>query len=119
MKSFKCDDAIEVLGVVFNGVNEMLEYARKKEPKDGVYVGEDSERYPCFDRSDYLYENRRYTNLVFATTREELELKLLILSEMDVLGGNYKKLTGALHPMLYWAGDKFYDVLLTENNEIE
>ena len=25
-------------------------------PKDGVYVGEDSHLYPCFDSEDYMYE---------------------------------------------------------------
>lgn len=117
MRAYKYNDTIEVLGASFNGVKEMIEYARKKDPKDGVYVGEDSQSYPCFDSSDYLYENRRYTNLVFATTRQELELKLKRLSGMRVLGSNYRKLTGALHPMLYWEGDRFFDVLLTESNE--
>ncbi|MGM9740276.1 MAG: hypothetical protein ACI3ZP_06690 [Candidatus Cryptobacteroides sp.] len=43
MRAYKYNDTIEVLGASFNGVKEMIEYARKKEPKDGVYVGEDSD----------------------------------------------------------------------------
>ena len=58
---------VEILGVSFNGVKDMIKHARDRMPKDGVYVGEDSQRYPCFDSSDSLYENRSYTNLVFAS----------------------------------------------------
>ena len=39
---------------------EAISYALKGEPKEGVYVGVISERYPCFDSHDYAYENRRY-----------------------------------------------------------
>ena len=43
MKRFKNNETIEVLGASFNGVKEMIEHARKRMPKDGVYVGEDSQ----------------------------------------------------------------------------
>ena len=37
MKRFKNNETIEVLGASFNGVKEMIEHARKRMPKDGVY----------------------------------------------------------------------------------
>ena len=76
MKRVKNNATVEVMGVKFFGVREMIRYARSERPKYGVYVGEDSERYPCFDYEDYATENRYYTNLVFADSREELERKL-------------------------------------------
>lgn len=114
MKRLKNNETIEVLGVSFNGVKDMIEHARNRTPKDGVYVGEDSIRYPCFDSSDYLYENRCYTNLVFAQSQEEVDEKLGVLERMDQQIGNYYKLTGGLHPMAYWGGDSFDDVCLTD-----
>ena len=49
MKKYKNNETIEVLGASFNGVKDMIVHARKRIPKDGVYVGEDSQLYPCFD----------------------------------------------------------------------
>ena len=61
MKKYKNNETIKVLGASFNGVKEMIEHARKRIPKDGVYVGEDSQLYPCFDSEDYMSENRYLT----------------------------------------------------------
>lgn len=114
MKRLKNNETIGVLGVSFNGVKDMIEHARKRISKDGVYVGEDSQLYPCFDSEDYLYENRYFTNLVFAKSQGELDKKLGVLKQMRQLSCNYNKLTGELHPMAYWQGDTCHDVLLTE-----
>ena len=54
MKRLKNNETIEVLGASFNGVKDMIEHARMRMPKDGVYVGEDSQLYPCFDSEDYM-----------------------------------------------------------------
>lgn len=62
MKRFKNNETIEVLGASFNGVKEMIEHARKRMPKDGVYVGEDSQLYPCFDSTIAKSKNSRPKN---------------------------------------------------------
>ena len=116
MKKYKNNDTIVVLGASFNGVKEMIEHARKRMPKDGVYVGEDSQLYPCFDSEDYMYENRSFTNLVFGSSQEEIDKKLKILNQVERYG-NYNKLTVELHPMAYWQGDTCHDVLLTDRDE--
>ena len=116
MKKYKNDETIVVLGASFNGVKEMIEHARKRIPKDGVFVGEDSQHYPCFDSEDYMYENRYFTNLVFAKSIEEIDEKLRILKQVERYG-NYNKLNSELHPMAYWQGDTCHDVLLTDRDE--
>lgn len=116
MKKYKNNETIVVLGASFNGVKEMIEHARKRMPKDGVYVGEDSQLYPCFDSEDYMYENRYFTNLVFAKSIEEIDEKLRILKQVERYG-NYNKLNSELHPMAYWQGDTCHDVLLTDRGE--
>ncbi len=113
MKQLKNNETIEVLGALFNGVKDMIEHARKRIPKDGVYVGEDSQRYPCFDSEDYMYEERYFTNLVFANSLDEIDKKLHILKQVERYS-NYNKLSSELHPMAYWQGDTCHDVLLTE-----
>ena len=116
MKQLKNNKTIEVLGASFNGVKDMIEHARKRMPKNGVYVGEDSNLYPCFDSEDYMYENRYFTNLVFAHSIEEIDEKLRILMHVEK-HGNYNKLTAELHPMAYWQGDTHHDVILTEETD--
>ena len=113
MKRVKNNETIEALGASFNGVKEMKEHARKRIPKDGVYVGEDSQLYPCFDSEDYMYENRYFTNLVFAKSLEEIDEKLRILNQVE-RHGNYNMLNCELHPMAFWQGDICHDVLLSE-----
>ena len=117
MKKFKNNETIEVMGASFDGVKDMIEHARKKTPKDGVYVGEDSKLYPCFDSEDYMYENRYFTNLVFGESQEEVDRKLKQLWGMSQFTCNYNKLTAELHPMAYWEGDTHHDVILTEEND--
>ena len=115
MRRFKNNETIVVLGASFKGVKDMIAHAWEGKPKEGVYVGEDSKRYPCFDSSDYAYESRRFTNLVFAKSKEELEFKLAKLKNMEQIRANYDKLTEELHPMAYWEGDSYDDVFLTED----
>lgn len=114
MKRYKNNKAIEVMGVSFKGVKDMICHAIDNVPKDGVFVGIDCKRYPCFDSSDYAYEDRYYTNLVFAKSQEELDEKMAILEKMYNPTCNYNKLTDELHPMAYWEGDRYHDVFLTE-----
>ena len=116
MKRLKNNETIEVMGALFNGVKDMIEHARKRIPKDGVFVGEDSQHYPCFDSEDYKYENRYFTNLFFGSSQEEIDKKLSILKQVERYG-NYNKLTAELHPMAYWQGDTCHDVLLTEKED--
>ena len=116
MKRLNNNETIVVLGASFNGVKEMIEHARKRMPKEGVYVGEDSHLYPCFDSEDDMSENRYFTNLVFAKSIEEIDEKLRRLKQVE-RHGNYNKLNCELHPMAYWQGDTHHDVLLTEETD--
>ena len=117
MKRVRNNATVEVMGVKFFGVREMIKHARLEKPKFGVYVGEDSERYPCFDYEDYATEDRYYTNLVFAESIEELKSKLGKLRSMRKMKYNYNKLTARLHPMAYWHGDNDDDVFFTEEGD--
>ena len=113
MKTYRNDEPIEVLGVTFNGVKDMICQAHARQPKGGVYVGVDARLYPCFDSSDYMYEDRHYTNIVFAHSQEELDAKMQQLRNIRAKG-NYNKLTDELHPMAYWEGDRFHKVYVVE-----
>ena len=115
MKTISNTGPIRVYGVTFENIREVIRHAVKEEPKNGVYVGEDSKLYPCFDSYDYASENRFYWNFVFATSKEELEKKLALLKKSDDVGMNYNKFTADLAPMAYWGGDTCYDVEVSED----
>lgn len=109
---YQKDSKIEMLGAVFDGVDDIINHARDGVDKDGVWVGEDSERYPCFDSEDSLYENRRYWNFVFSKDKDDLARRLDALRGTRQLASNYNKLSEALKPMAYWKGDRHDPVIM-------
>lgn len=114
MTTVDCNAKLTVLGVTFANVRDIINHAVKGLPKDGVYVGEDSESYPCFDYEDYATEKRRYWNFVFALSREEVEDKLKRLKAMSPIRMDYNKLNGQMSPMAYWQGDTHHKVHLID-----
>ena len=114
MKIVSNDSIIIIYGVEFYGVEELLKYATNKESKGGVYVELDSELYPCFDSSDYAYEDRYYCNFVFGRSKEEVmkkKEKLVCRRPHDAI---YRKLAQELAPMIYWRGDRYYPLEVME-----
>ncbi|MBM6884068.1 hypothetical protein [Bacteroides caecigallinarum] len=117
MKTIKNNQKMTILGSVFYGVEDIINHALSGRPQNGVYVGYDSERYPCFDSEDFIYERRQYWNFVFAVSLDDLAVKLEKLKNMKQLGYNFNKLTQELHPMAYWQGDSNNPILLTDEND--
>ncbi len=82
----------------------------KREPKQripGLHVLEIYEPYPCFDSSDFAYEDRCYSNFFFSKkpfTPEEIK----IITELD-RRGNLKFITDempeAALPSAYYEGE--------------
>lgn len=118
MKTIKNTNSFYVLGVKFENIQEAIFYAVKEMAKNGIYVGKDAERYPCFDSEDYASEDRFFWNIVFARSKEELDRKLVELKNVSPQT-NYNKFSEALAPMIYWGGDSIYDVIATEDIEAQ
>lgn len=108
---------ITVYGVTFHGFSDLKTYALSGRPKEKVYVGEDSKSYPCFDSSDYAFENRCYWNFVFARSKGELESKLDSLRRFQA-NGNYYKLNSEIYPMAYFGGDDNMPIEVTECDDL-
>lgn len=114
MKTIDRNGKIAVLGATFKGINDVIKHAVSGKAKDGVYVGEDSIAYPCFDDEDYANENRRFWNFMFAENREGMQQRLAALKKARVTKANYNKLSGQFAPMAYWGGDPNDKVRLVE-----
>ena len=116
MKTIKNTNSFDVLGVIFENIQEAIFYAIKEMAKNGIYVGKDAKRYPCFDSEDYASEDRFFWNIVFARSKEDLDRKLVELKSVSPQT-NHNKFSEALAPMVYWEGDCIYDVIATEDIE--
>ena len=81
MKTIDRNGKIAVLGATFKGINDVIKHAVSSKAKNGVYVGEDSMAYPCFDDEDYANENRRFWNFVFADNKEDMQQRLAALKK--------------------------------------
>ena len=75
MKTIKNTNSFYVLGVKFENIQEAIFYAIKEMTKNGIYVGKDAKRYPCFDSEDYVSEDRFFWNIVtrYATLYKDKE----------------------------------------------
>lgn len=109
---YQKDSKIKVLGVTFDGVEDIIKHARDGVDKNGVWVAEDSQSYPCFDSEDSLYENRRFWNFVFSKDKNDLNNRLEALRGLKPKANNYNKLTEDLRPIGYWGGDSQYPVII-------
>jgi hypothetical protein len=122
-KIFSCSihDDVEILGQVFHGLQDISAHVEMsqavgssckpsvREPKKmgRVHVGELWMSYPCFDSSDYLYENRTYQNYILRErpiTFEDMERLRKLPSGM-----NAQRLSPSVPedmlPMVYYVGD--------------
>ena len=122
-KIFSCSihDDVEILGLVFHGLQDISAHVEMsqavgssckpsvREPKKTgrVHVGELWMSYPCFDSSDYLYENRTYQNYILRErpiTFEDMERLRKLPSGM-----NAQRLSPSVPedmlPMVYYVGD--------------
>lgn len=93
-------------GVVFKGLADILSGIGSC--RDGVFVGSDSQGYPCFDEYDRQSEDRRYWNIYFAKSSDGLEEKRRLVGEVAPRA-NYCKLHEgvplAALPMIYYSGE--------------
>ena len=122
-KIFSCSihDDVEILGQVFHGLQDISAHVEMsqsvgssckpsvREPvkKGRVHVGELWMSYPCFDSSDFLYENRTYQNYILRErpiTFEDMERLRNLPS-----GINAQRLSPSVPedmlPMVYYVGD--------------
>ena len=115
-------DDFTLLGHTFHGLEDMESYMRPQEgEKQDVFVNRVIESYPCFDSSDYLYENRFFRNYIVRKhpIGEEEEERLEKLPSWD----NYNKVTEQIPddmlPVVYYKGDGDFMLVATakENND--
>lgn len=99
------DYTISVNGVVFEGINDIKDYWRRQTDTSHPYIVERSQRFPCFDSSDYAYENRYFWNFLFCHSKKEAERKELIMAQLRQ-GDNFclvnEDLPADMRPMLYY-----------------
>lgn len=120
---FSCSihDDVTILGHVFHGLNDIQAYVemtksdggsceaynREQDRKVKVHVGELWMSYPCFDSSDYMYENRSYQNYIFRDrpiTASDLKRLEQLPTHMNAQRLDLS-VPGDMFPMVYYVGD--------------
>lgn len=121
-------DKLEIGGHTFNGLDEIVKLTeisitgclhpcvtKKKVDGDGVHVGQVYQRYPCFDSSDYAYENRYYQNYI---VREKVitEMEMHKLNDIRSAGNGkriHEQTPEEMLPMVYYEGEGGFLLLAT------
>ena len=126
------DSTVEILGHIFYGIEDIdkavevsarvscsigdryIQREPAEKPVEGLHVLKLYEPYPCFDSSDYLYENRRYCNYFFSDkpfTDDDINRLASLPAQM-----NYCMVTPDLNssvlPAVYFGGSSYNPILV-------
>lgn len=103
------DCAISVGGVILEGVDAILDYVRTQTDSAKPFIIERSQRFPCFDASDYAYEKRYYRNFLICHSKQEADMKIGEMKKLEE-GSNFclvhKSLPADMRPMVYYQDEK-------------
>ena len=114
------NEKVIILGVEFDGIEDISNHSARKGPKNGIYVEQFVQRPPCFDSYDYYYEPY-YRYFVFGNSPQEVEEKIKLFHEVFMLTNylieesdspNYEKIFSVL-PVVYYR-----DAVTTNNEEM-
>lgn len=96
---------LSVGGMVFEGIEGIMDYVRTQTEGSSPYIVERSQRFPCFDSSDYAYENRYFRNFLICHSKQEADIKAKKMTQLRE-GGNFclvnNNLSADMRPMLYY-----------------
>lgn len=83
----------------------------------GLFVALIYEPYPCFDSSDYDYENRKYWNYFFSDKpfTNDILNKIANLPHEGNCRYVHKDLPAWARPAVYWGGDSADDVFIAKS----
>lgn len=96
---------LTVGGMVFEGIDEILNYVYTQTESSQPYIIERSQRFPCFDYEDFANENRYFRNFLFCCSKEEAKektMKMKLLSEGENFNLVNNDLPTDMRPMVYY-----------------
>ncbi len=80
------DCTISIGGVVFKGIEALMDYWRNQKDNSQPYIIDRSRLFPCFDAEDYATERRFYRNFLICHSKQEADKKA---QSMEQLHGSY------------------------------
>ena len=99
------DSKVSILGVVFEGIDSILDYVCNQTDNSQPYIVSCCERFPCFDDEDYATESRYYRNYLFCRSKQEADQKVWKMKELPEKS-NFclvrTKLPADMRPMVYY-----------------
>ena len=99
------DCTLSICGVAFEGIDAIKDYWRNQTDSSQPYIIERSHRFPCFDASDYAYENRFFWNFLICHSKQEADKKVKSVEQLEE-SSNFclvnKNLPADMRPMVYY-----------------
>ena len=115
LRQISSDCTLSICGVVFEGIDAIKDYWRNQTDGSQPYIIERSLRFPCFDSSDYAYENRYFWNFLICHSKQDAEKKAKSMEQLEVVGGNSRlvseNLPADMRPMVYYEDDSTFMIL--------
>ena len=96
---------MSICGVVFEGIEGILDYWRNQTDSSQPYIIERSELFPCFDAEDFATERRFYRNFLICHSKQEADKKVKSMEQLQA-SINFclanKNLPADMRPMVYF-----------------
>jgi len=114
IQAYLTDQTFEVAGHPFDGFQDMKNLVGND--LGDVYIKEECELYPCFDSSDYKYENRFYQYYFFrpCPKKEDEKLEIPRSGSLD----HSESLPMEQLPLVYYNGEGQHLLVITKRNKI-
>lgn len=132
LKHYSSKDNIEILGHIFNGLEDIEasvevmtrisnsigdRYIQRITPVKnlkGLHILKLYEPYPCFDSSDWLYENRKYCNYFFSTEpfTDETINRFADTNWTDNYCLIHEGMDEKMIPSIYYGGSSWNDLIV-------
>lgn len=106
LRQIPSDCTLTICGVVLEGIDSIKDYWRNQTDSSQPYIIERSQRFPCFDSSDYAYENRYFWNFLICHSKQDADKKAKSMEQLEVVRGNFRlvseNLPADMRPMVYF-----------------
>ena len=105
LRQIPSDCTLSICGVVFEGIEAILDYWRNQTDSSKPYIIERSELFPCFDAEDFATERRFYRNFLICHSKQEADKKVESMEQLQA-SSNFclvnKNLPSDMRPMVYF-----------------
>lgn len=114
LRKIPSDCTLSICGLVFDGIDEIIDYWRNQTDNSQPYIIERCQRFPCFDAEDYATERRFFRNFLICHSKEEADKKAKSMERLQE-SSNFclvnNDLSEWMRPMLYFEDESTFMII--------